>query len=70
MESAEPLAFQVWVDNHDLSVKELADELGVHWDTIYKLRRGDYPPGANLRLRIAKLSNGKVPFDSWGDDDA
>ena len=36
-----------------VSRRELADELGVHYQTIGYLERGEYSPSLHLALRIA-----------------
>lgn len=37
----------------DISRRELADALGVHYQTIGYLERGEYSPSLHLALRIA-----------------
>ncbi|GAA4742799.1 MULTISPECIES: helix-turn-helix transcriptional regulator [Modestobacter] len=38
-----------------VSRRELADALGVHYQTIGYLERGEYNPSLNLALRIAEF---------------
>ena len=43
-----------------LSRQQLADAVGVHYQTIGYLERGEYSPSLVLALRIAKVLNKKV----------
>jgi DNA-binding XRE family transcriptional regulator len=43
-----------------LSRQELADLVGVHYQTIGYLERGEYSPSLVLALRIAKALNMEV----------
>lgn len=43
-----------------LSRQELADLVGVHYQTIGYLERGEYSPSLALALRIAKALNKEV----------
>jgi putative transcriptional regulator len=45
---------------HGLSRQELADKVGVHYQTIGYLERGEYSPSLALSLRIAKLLKQEV----------
>ena len=40
---------------HGVSRRQLADELGVHYQTVGYLERGEYNPSLNLALRIARF---------------
>ena len=44
-----------WRSAKGLSRNELADEVGVHYQTIGYLERGEYSPSLSLALRIAAL---------------
>jgi DNA-binding XRE family transcriptional regulator len=44
-----------------ISRRELADELGVHYQTIGYLERGEYSPSLYLALKIAEYFN--VPLE-------
>lgn len=44
------------------SRQELADRLGVHYQTIGYLERGEYAPSLHLSLRIAELFG--LPVDA------
>lgn len=41
--------------NRGLSRQELADRVGVHFQTIGYLERGEYSPSLTLALRIAQI---------------
>ena len=41
-----------------ISRRELADALGVHYQTIGYLERGDYSPSLDLAFRLAELMRG------------
>jgi DNA-binding XRE family transcriptional regulator len=43
-----------------LSRQELAEQVGVHYQTIGYLERGEYSPSLVLALRIAKALNKEV----------
>ena len=45
-----------------VSRRELADALGVHYQTIGYLERGEYSPSLSLALRIARYF--RVPVES------
>jgi putative transcriptional regulator len=60
-----------------LSRNELADAIGVHYQTVGYLERGEYTPSLSLALRIAATLNLEVenifslsPFDHEGATDA
>jgi len=40
---------------HGLSRQQLADAVGVHYQTVGYLERGEYSPSLALALRIARL---------------
>ncbi len=42
-------------DGHGLSRQQLADAVGVHYQTVGYLERGEYSPSLALALRIARL---------------
>ena len=45
-----------------VSRRELAEALGVHYQTVGYLERGEYSPSLHLALRIAKFF--EVPVES------
>jgi len=45
----------------DVSRRELADALGVHYQTVGYLERGEYSPSLHLALRIAEYFD--VPME-------
>jgi len=55
--SEEPVysRLEEWRAEKGLSRNELADEVGVHYQTIGYLERGEYSPSLPLALRIAAL---------------
>ena len=59
-----------------ISRRQLADELGVHYQTIGYLERGEYSPSLYLALRIAEFFEVSVevlfsttPFPRLGDSE-
>lgn len=48
--------------DRDVSRRQLAEALGVHYQTIGYLERGEYAPSLTLALRIAKYFD--VPVES------
>ena len=57
-------AFRTWLEASDETVWNIAIALECSPDMVYKMRRGT-KAGAELRLRIERLSGGEVPYDSW-----
>jgi len=45
---------------HGVSRRELADALGVHYQTNGCLERGEYDPSLSLALRVARFSDAPV----------
>ena len=48
-----------------LSRQELADEVGVHYQTIGYIERGEYSPSLVLALRIAEALRARVEDLFW-----
>lgn len=48
-----------------LSRQELADEVGVHYQTIGYIERGEYAPSLVLALRIASILGARVDEIFW-----
>ncbi len=49
----------------DLSRQELADQVGVHYQTIGYIERGEYAPSLVLELRIASVLGASVEEIFW-----
>ena len=54
----------------NLSRQELADEVGVHYQTIGYIERGEYSPSLVLALRIASALGASVEEVFWLDKEA
>jgi DNA-binding XRE family transcriptional regulator len=52
-----------------LSRQELAEQVGVHYQTIGYIERGEYSPSLVLALRIASVLEAKVEDVFWLDED-
>ena len=59
---------------HGLSRRDLADQAGVHYQTIGYLERGEYAPSLHLALKLSELLDCSVssifslqPLESNGD---
>jgi putative transcriptional regulator len=52
-----------------LSRQELADEVGVHYQTIGYIERGEYSPSLVLALRISSVLGSPVEEVFWLDED-
>ena len=52
-----------------LSRQELAEQVGVHYQTIGYIERGEYSPSLVLALRIASVLIAKVEDVFWLDED-
>jgi DNA-binding XRE family transcriptional regulator len=53
----------------NLSRQELADEVGVHYQTIGYIERGEYSPSLVLALRIASVLGASVEDIFWLDEE-
>lgn len=49
----------------ELSRQELADAVGVHYQTIGYLERGEYAPSLSLALRIARVLGEPIESMFW-----
>lgn len=52
-----------------LSRQELADQVGVHYQTIGYIERGEYSPSLVLALRIAAALNEEIEQIFWIEED-
>lgn len=52
-----------------LSRQELADQVGVHYQTIGYIERGEYSPSLVLALRIAAILKVRVEEIFWLDEE-
>jgi DNA-binding XRE family transcriptional regulator len=52
-----------------LSRQELADEVGVHYQTIGYIERGEYSPSLVLALRISAVLGSPVEEVFWLDEE-
>lgn len=52
-----------------LSRQELADQVGVHYQTIGYIERGEYSPSLVLALRIASILGASVEEIFWLDEE-
>lgn len=48
-----------------MTPEEVATALKVSPSSVYNARNGYFKPGRDLAVRIAELSKGAVPVDSW-----
>ena len=53
----------------NLSRQELADQVGVHYQTIGYIERGEYSPSLVLALRIASVLGASVEEIFWLDEE-
>lgn len=58
-------AFGRWLDTSPMTVKVVAETLGVSPQLVYNLRRGHARPGRENAVRIEALTLGAVPVSSW-----
>ena len=56
-------------DSKGLSRAELADLVGVHYQTMGYLERGEYNPSLELALKIARALDAPLQEIFWLDDD-
>jgi putative transcriptional regulator len=52
-----------------MSRQELAEQVGVHYQTIGYIERGEYSPSLVLALRIASVLEAKVEEIFWLDEE-
>ena len=52
-----------------LTRQELAEQVGVHYQTIGYIERGEYSPSLVLALRIASVLEAKVEEIFWLDEE-
>ncbi len=52
-----------------LSRQDLADQVGVHYQTIGYIERGEYSPSLVLALRIAAALNEEIENIFWIEED-
>ena len=52
-----------------MSRQELAEQVGVHYQTIGYIERGEYSPSLVLALRIASVLGAKVEEIFWLDEE-
>lgn len=60
-----PSAFAVWLKASKLTPTQAAELLGVAVSSVYNLRNAYFAPGLDLAVKIAEVSGGTVPADSW-----
>ena len=53
----------------DMSRQELAEQVGVHYQTIGYIERGEYSPSLVLALRIASVLGASVEDIFWLDEE-
>ena len=53
----------------DMSRQELAEQVGVHYQTIGYIERGEYSPSLVLALRIATVLGASVEEIFWLDEE-
>lgn len=58
--------FADWLANCGKSPEDIAKTLGVSVSSVYNARNGYFKPGRDLAVKIAEISDGKVPVESWG----
>ena len=58
-------AFGRWLDASTLTVKVVAEVLGVSTQLVYNLRRGHALPGRDLAVRISALTEDEVTVSAW-----
>lgn len=57
--------FSRWLAHSKTTVRELADSLELTRWAVYNLRSGHHKPSLEVANKIAELSKGEVPADSW-----
>lgn len=60
-----PSAFAAWLKASKKTPEAVATLLGVAKSSVYNLRNGYFAPGLDLAVKIAEVSEGAVPADSW-----
>jgi hypothetical protein len=60
-----PNAFARWLAENDISVEAVSKVLSVSTAAVYGWRRGNRPPRRSMAVRIARMTDGEVPADTW-----
>jgi len=58
--------FARWLRQSKISVREIAEQLELTVWACYNMRSGYHKPSLEVAVRIADMSGGEVPVDSWG----
>ncbi|MDR9363141.1 MAG: helix-turn-helix transcriptional regulator [Microbacteriaceae bacterium] len=58
-------AVESFREKADLSRQQLADEVGVHYQTIGYIERGEYAPSLILALKLAEALDASVEDIFW-----
>lgn len=59
-------AFADWLATCGMTPDKVAKALGgISVSSVYNARNGYFKPGRDLAIKIAELSNGAVPVESW-----
>lgn len=58
-------AFSDWLAGCGKTPSQVATALGVSVSSVYNARNSYFKPGRELAINIEKLSEGKVPIESW-----
>ena len=59
--------FAAWLKDCGKTPEQIAKLLKVGVSSVYNARNGYFKPGRDLAVRIAEISDGKVPVESWTD---
>lgn len=54
---------KLWIKENNMTVMKLSKKLKVMPNTVYRVLRG-FTPSLELAVKINKLSNGKISFES------
>lgn len=63
-----PVALRVFMAIEDLSIKQLAAQIGCAPQAVTRWRKGLYQPAREQAALLEELTNGAVPASLWRDE--
>jgi DNA-binding XRE family transcriptional regulator len=60
-------SFGQWVESSQMAKKDVAEKLSISLVALYALISGKSKPSLDTAIKIATLTDGKFPVESWGE---
>ena len=58
-------ALTAWREANGLTVRELADKIGVNKSTLYRIENGEIVPTLETAFALERATGGKLPAQAW-----